>query len=105
MNTETNTQPAERVCSGEDLVDRAAYAIKRCKRNIVGAYAATEELRERLEAASDSLAMLAPTDDSKDLIAIRLRIDRIQELRRMMECGSLVIRVNQAMQDAWERLP
>jgi len=35
----------------DTMIDRSAESIKRCKRSVAAAYAASEELRERLDEA------------------------------------------------------
>ncbi len=44
-------------------------------------------------------------DDHRDLLSLRSRIERIQELRRSMELGSLVVESHRALDAAWRRLP
>ena len=88
-----------------DRIESQAEAIKSCKRSIELAYAASEEMRSCCESASAELVKLMEMDNEADLERLRRRIDRIQELRRVMELGSLLIEANRALDAAWRRLP
>lgn len=106
MTTSTDTQPLPpATCSVGDLIEAQAESIRGCKQSIALANACADELRDRLCAAEAALAQVMRMDDAEDLMRLQRRLDRIQELRRMMETGSLVIEGNRAMDAAWKRLP
>lgn len=93
-----------------DRADRQAEAINACRAAIGDAYECCNQFRARLDEAESAIntvingtVMEIDARDALDKLGRRIR--RIQELRRMMEVGSLVIETSRAMQQSWERLP
>lgn len=88
-----------------NTVDATAEAINKCKWSIADMQRAGERLRESLDAADDHLRKIIAIDDHRALLSLRARIERIQELRRSMELGSLMVESTRATDAAWKRLP
>lgn len=94
-NTTTKYHPGE----------RQAVAISEAKEVGYKMHRLSEDLRDRLDELDRAIIEIQTTDDTKDLIALRERIERLHELRRMMELGSFMLQINQALDAAYKRLP
>jgi predicted transcriptional regulator len=88
-----------------NTIDATAESITAVKQSVALAHESSEELRARIDAAQLSLINVMEVDDADDLRKLARRLDRIQELRRMMELGSLIVEANRALEAAWSRLP
>jgi len=88
-----------------DLLESQAKAIIACRRSIELIHRASEELRSCCESAEGELVKIMEMDNADDLKRLSRRLDRIQELRRVMEAGSLVIEASRCLDNAWKRLP
>lgn len=58
-----------------------------------------------LDAMDAALRDIIPTDASPDLGRALDRIDRLRELRNLMELGAFKIYMTNALDEAWRRLP
>lgn len=92
--------------------DDAAQQIKNMKQAGQSLYAISNDIVAALSEMELSLrAMQSKSffiNDPKlvqELEKLTARIERLRELRNMMELGSFSIQVDKAMQMAWEKLP
>lgn len=85
--------------------DDAGEAIKTAKRIVSELHDLSVLQSDKLDALWDAINRVRRIDDAQELVTIQERIDRLQELRRMAECGSFMLAVNTSMDAAWRRLP
>lgn len=58
-----------------------------------------------LDVLDAALRDIIPTDPAPELGRALDRIDRLRELRNLMELGAYKISVSNALDEAWQRLP
>lgn len=85
--------------------DQAAESILAAKRAAEDLYQLNESYREKLDILECHLRVIAKADDHDDIRVLLNRIDRMNELRRMAEVGSFMIRVQKVMSETYRRLP
>lgn len=66
----------------------------------------SEQFRRALDRAEqDACVVHAGGMECEELISLVSRLERVQELRRMMELGALQIQASRALDTTWKRLP
>lgn len=91
--------------SVEDRMDEVADAIKGVKAQADSLYSLSLQIMDALVAIQRKLWTIQRFDTSEDLVKVERRIERLHELKNMMELGSFKVQVNRAMDEAWRRLP
>lgn len=64
-----------------------------------------EEIYQRLDNMERAVRTLKETDHSDDVRKLGESIDRLREGRNRMDFGGFYIRANNALQEAWQKLP
>jgi limonene-1,2-epoxide hydrolase len=86
-------------------VERTAMAIRVIKGHSAILANESEQMANWLDNIDEAFRVLRETDSSDAVRTLHERIDRLRELRNMMELGSFQIQANRAMDEAWQRLP
>lgn len=85
--------------------ERCAEAIQRARMRAQEAGDLGDLLRIKLDLLAEELMLIDRFQNADDLKRLVRRIDRLQELRRMMELNSFHIEAGHALSEAWRRLP
>lgn len=96
----------------EQQIDDAAQQMKNVKQAGEALLRCSQDIAAALDEACLSLRVLQSKSffqNDRTMMAefnkLETRIDRLRELRNMMELGSFSIQIDRAMQTAWEKLP
>ena len=89
-----------------ERIDAHAQNINAARKSGVSLAEAGEQFRRALETfEQDAVAVHAGDIECEALISLVSRVERLQELRRMMEIGALWIQAQRALDATWKRLP
>ncbi len=96
---ETNKNIAARI-------ETHALNIQAARKSCCALWESAEQFRRALDHFEEAAVVVHAGDiECEELISLVSRLERVQELRRMMELGALQIQSGRALDVTWKRLP